>query len=165
MDLFRASFGHSVAGLFISPLSDQWTIIMLIPFPTHPAPLMRSSPSFRTLASNSAPSPGLRSRPSKALAHTTAARVETVVLTLTARPPVPDGSRPVISGTASRGSYRVGSSDTEGAIGPEAMLPGLTAGTACRCAGCEWRRATQMTQALRNKFGNGLAPLGGEVDE
>ena len=42
MDLFRASFGHSVAGLFISPLSDQWMITMLIPFLIRPVPWMRS---------------------------------------------------------------------------------------------------------------------------
>jgi hypothetical protein len=35
---------------------------------------------------------------------------------------------------------------------------GFAAG--CRCAACESRRAMQLAEALRNKFGRGLAPPG-----
>jgi hypothetical protein len=33
-------------------------------------------------------------------------------------------------------------------------------GPACRCAACESLRRMRLVQALRNKFGRGLAPAG-----
>jgi hypothetical protein len=38
------------------------------------------------------------------------------------------------------------------------MRYAFAAEPACRCAACEGRRAVQLAQALRNKFGRGLAP-------
>jgi hypothetical protein len=47
----------------------------------------------------------------------------------------------------------------------DTMLPrnGFAAG--CRCAACESRRATRLAQALHNRYGHGLAPTNGEIDE
>jgi len=37
---------------------------------------------------------------------------------------------------------------------------GFAGGPACRCAACESLRRMRLVQALRNKFGRGLAPAG-----
>jgi hypothetical protein len=37
---------------------------------------------------------------------------------------------------------------------------GFAAEPPCRCVACESRRAMRLAQALRNKFGRGLAPAG-----
>jgi hypothetical protein len=95
------------------------------------------------LPMNSDPSPGLPSRPSRAPAQVTAAWVETVVLTSTAKPRVPDGRKRVIVGTGSGRGYM--------------SLDPLAAPTLCRCAVCASRRAAQLAQALQNKFGPGAA--------
>ena len=99
------------------------------------------------LPMNSDPSPGLPSRPSRAPAQVTAAWVETVVLTSTAKPRVPDGRKPVIVGTGSSGGYM--------------SLDPLAGPTLCRCAVCASRRAAQLAQALQSKFGPGAA--GGRI--
>jgi hypothetical protein len=95
------------------------------------------------LPMNSDPSPGLPSRPSRAPAQVTAAWVETVVLTSTAKPRVPDGRKRVIVGTGSGRGYM--------------SLDPLAGPTLCRCAVCASRRAAQLAQALQNKFGPGAA--------
>jgi hypothetical protein len=42
------------------------------------------------------------------------------------------------------------------------VLPryGLAAESACRCAVCESHRATRLVQALHNKFGHHVDPIG-----
>jgi hypothetical protein len=93
------------------------------------------------LPSNSDPSPGLLSRPSRAPAQAIAAWAGTVVLISTAKPRVPDGRKPVIAGTGSRRGYM--------------SLDPLAGPTLCRCVVCASRRAAQLAQALQNKFGPG----------
>jgi hypothetical protein len=112
-------------------------------------PLRRSSQSFRTLPSSCAHSPGLLNHHSKASAHATVAWVETVALTSTAKPRGPGGGEPVIAGTGSRGSAgaRIPTPVTF-----DATIARLAGTPACRCSVCASRRASQLTQAMRNKF-------------
>jgi hypothetical protein len=67
---------------------------------------MRSSLQVPSLPSNSAPSHGLPSRPSPALAQMTAVWVGAAVLTSIGKLPARDGFRPAIAGTGSRRSRR-----------------------------------------------------------
>jgi hypothetical protein len=68
---------------------------------------MRSLPHVPSLPSNSAPSHGLPSRPSPALAQMTAAWAGAAVSTSIGKLPARDGFRPAIAGTGSRRSCRI----------------------------------------------------------
>jgi hypothetical protein len=69
---------------------------------------IRSSCSYRSSRTNSVLLPGHRSRPFKAMGLATAAQVETVALTSTMEPRVPDGPRHAIASFTNKrgdGSY------------------------------------------------------------
>jgi len=131
-------------------------LTMLIPFIIRRKPWMRSLKRYRTLQPNSAPLPGLLSRPLKAPVHTTAASGETVVWISIAGPPVPGGSRPVIAGIASSGRCNFSPVYApENVFRPDAMLAGLISGAPFCCCASQSRRPTGLPPALRKKIWSG----------
>jgi hypothetical protein len=47
----------------------------------------------------------------------------------------------------------------------DTMLPRNGFAVGCRCVVCESHRATRLALALHNRYGHGLAPAKGEIDE
>jgi hypothetical protein len=122
---------------------------------THRLLLTGSSGSYPASPPNSAPLPGRLSRPFKALGQAIVAGVETAALTSTMEPRVPDGPRPAIASFANkRGANR----EAAGLMRLNLIAP-LIGSPVCRCSLCASRRATQLAQALQDKFGS-LTPAG-----
>jgi hypothetical protein len=117
---------------------------------THRLLLIRSSGSYRASPPSSAPLPGRLNRPFKALGQATVAGVATAALTSTMEPRVPDGPRPAIASFANKGTENRGG---PGPMTPSLMVPFLGS-PVCRCSLCASRRATQLVQALQDKFGS-----------
>jgi hypothetical protein len=144
---------------------------------------MRSSPGLTSLPRNSAPSRGLPSPPSQALAQPTAAWAGAADLTSIGKLRAPGGFRPGAVGTGNRRGCRRIHPLEMGPIPPtprpNAQRPndlraakdattsgpifdtmsasyGFVAHRACRCAVCESHRVTRLAQALHDKFGHGL---------
>jgi hypothetical protein len=136
---------------------------------------MRSSPRVPSLPSNSAPSHGLPSRPSPPAEQMTAAWVGAAVSISIGKLPARDGFRRAIAGTGSKRSCtifhfsRLDPMPHESAISLtrelDTMLPRNRFAVGCRCAVCESRRAIRLAQALQIRYGRGLAPRNGEIDE